>query len=58
MTLGVGGVSFVELLILYERWAGERLILEMSVPESRRLHRSISVFLLDRALRFGDLAGS
>ena len=29
--LGVGGVSFVELLILYERWAGERLNLEMSV---------------------------
>ena len=22
--LGVGGVSFIELLILYERWAGER----------------------------------
>ena len=41
--LGVGGVSFVELLILYERWAGERLVLEMPVPKSRRLHRSISV---------------
>ena len=41
--LGVGGVLFVELLILYERWAGERLVLEMSVPKSRRLHRSISV---------------
>ena len=26
---GVGGVSFVELLILYEQWAGERLILEV-----------------------------
>ena len=27
MTLGVGGVSFVfELLIPYERWAGERLV--------------------------------
>ena len=24
---GVGGVSFVELLVLYERWAGERLVL-------------------------------
>ena len=41
--LGVGGVSFVELLILYERWTGERLVLEMSVPRSRRLHRPISV---------------
>ena len=35
--------SFVELLILYERWAGERLVLEMSVPKSRRLYRPISV---------------
>ena len=36
--LGVGGVSFVELLIFYERWAGERLNLETSVPKSRRLN--------------------
>ena len=28
---------------MYERWAGERLVLEMSVPKSRRLHRPISV---------------
>ena len=41
--LGVGGVSFVELLMLYERWAGERLVLEMSIPKPRRLHRPISV---------------
>ena len=41
--LGVGGVSFVELLMLHERWAGERLVLEMSVPKSRRLRRPISV---------------
>ena len=41
--LGVGGVSFVELLILFERWAGERLVLEMSVPKSCRLYRPISV---------------
>ena len=41
--LGVGGVSFIELLILYERWAGERLVLEMSVPKLRRLYRPISV---------------
>ena len=41
--LGVGGVSFVELLFLYERWAGERLVLEMSVPKLRRFARPISV---------------
>ena len=41
--LGVGGVSLVELLILYERWAGESLVLEMSVPKLRRLDRPISV---------------
>ena len=33
--LGVGGVSNVELLILYELWAGERLELEKSVPRYR-----------------------
>ena len=41
--LGVGDISYVELLILYERWAGERLVLEMSVPESKRADRPISV---------------
>ena len=39
----LGGVSFVELLILYERWAGEKLVLEMSVPKLRRFHCPISV---------------
>ena len=41
--LGVGGVSFVELLILYELWAGERLCLENAVPRHRRVGRQISV---------------
>ena len=41
--LGVGGVSYVELLILYELWAGERLVLEKAVPRYRRAGRSISV---------------
>ena len=41
--LGVGGVSFVELFILSERWAGERVVLETSVPKVRRLNRPISV---------------
>ena len=40
---GVGGVSFVELLILYEQWAGERLCLEAAIPKSRRIGRPISV---------------
>ena len=31
--LGGGGVSYVELLILYELWAGERLVLEKSFPQ-------------------------
>ena len=30
--LGVGGISYVELLILYELWAGERLSLEKALP--------------------------
>ena len=41
--LGVGGVSHVELLILYELWAGERLDLEKAVPRYLRAGRSISV---------------
>ena len=41
--LGVGGVSFVEILILYELWAGERLSLEKAVPRHRRVGRPISV---------------
>ena len=40
---GVGCVSFVELLILYQQWAGERLLLEAAVPKSRRVGRPISV---------------
>ena len=41
--LGSGGVSFVEILILYELWAGERLELEKAVPRYRRSLRPISV---------------
>ena len=41
--LGVGGVSYVELLILYELWAGERLSLEKATPRYLRPGRSISV---------------
>ena len=41
--LGVGGVSYVELLILYELWAGERLSLEKAHPRYLRPERPISV---------------
>ena len=41
--LGGGGVSFVEVLILYALWVGVRLDLEKAVPRYRRAGRSISV---------------
>ena len=41
--MGVGGVSFVEFLDLYERWAGERPVLELFIPEQSRSGRPISV---------------
>ena len=54
------GVSYVELLILHELWAGERLVLEKAVPRYRRAGRSISerLFLLVQALIFRDLEGT
>ena len=41
--LGVGGVSYVELLILCELWAGERLSEEKATPRYLRPWRPISV---------------
>ena len=41
--LGVGGISYVELLILCELWAGERLTLEKAHPRYLRPERPISV---------------
>ena len=41
--LGVGGVSYVEVLILYELWAGEKLTLEKAHPRYLRPGRPISV---------------
>ena len=43
LDLGIGGVSFVELLILYELWAGERFSLEKAHPRYLRPGRPISV---------------
>ena len=43
LDLGVGGISYVELLILYELWAGERLRLEKAHPRYLRPGRRISV---------------
>ena len=41
--LGVGGISYLEFLILYELWAGERLSLEKATPPYLRPGRPISV---------------
>ena len=41
--LGPGGISYVELLILYELWAGERFQFEKAVPRCKRIDRPISV---------------
>ena len=41
--LGVGGISYLELLILYELWADERLSLEKATPRYLRPGRPISV---------------
>ena len=43
LDLGVGGISYVELLILYALWAGERLSLEKAHPRYLRPGRPISV---------------
>ena len=50
LDLGVGGVSYVELLILYELWAGERLSLE----KAQVAQFQCRLFLLVQALIFGD----
>ena len=41
--LGVGGISYLEVLILYELWAGERLPLEKAHPRYLRPGRPISM---------------
>ena len=41
--LGVVGVSYVEMLILYEFWAWDRLVLEKAVPGVDGFDASISV---------------
>ena len=43
MDLGIGGISYVELLIICELWAGERLTLENAHPRFLRPGRPISV---------------
>ena len=58
--LGVGGVSYLEILILYERWAGARPVLEKAVPYGRRGQGGqfqCRLFLLVQALIYGALAG-
>ena len=41
--LGPGGASFLERLFLCDTWAGGRLLIEQSVPETRRVGSPISV---------------
>ena len=41
--LGCGGTSYLELLMLCELWAGERLQIEKAVLRCKRVDRSISV---------------
>ena len=43
LNLVLGVFHFVEVLILYELWAGERLCLENAIPRHRRVGRPISV---------------
>ena len=43
LDLGVGCISYVEMLILYELWAGERLSTEKAHPRYLRPGRPISV---------------
>ena len=43
MTWVLGGISDVELLILYELWAGERFQFQKAVPRCMRVDRAISV---------------
>ena len=53
MDLGVGGISYVELLILHKLWAGERLSLEKAHPRYLRPGHPISV----SAVPFGPGTG-
>ena len=61
MDLGVGGISYLELLILYELWAGERLFLEKAhvlVIFDQGVQFQCRLFLLVQALIFGVPVGS
>ena len=49
--LGVGGISYVELLILYELWAGERLTLEKAHRRYLRPGRGIDIWCSCRLMR-------
>ena len=56
LDLGVGGVSHVELLFLYELWAGERLSLEKAHPRylpTRASNFSVGCSVVVQALIFG-----
>ena len=56
----MGGVSFVEVLILHELWAGERLVLETALPKYLREDAQLPFLLLLGKLKrlFGVLVVS
>ena len=41
--MGKFGVSYLELLILFEKWLGHRLLPEKTIPVQRRLGRPICI---------------
>ena len=41
--MGHHGVSYVELLILFEKWIGNRLLPEKTIPKSRRAGRPLCI---------------
>ena len=41
--LGLGGATFLEMLILFENWTGERLGIELVVPKNNRNGRLVGI---------------
>ena len=41
--MGKYGVSYLELLVLFEHWVGHRLLPEKTVPVKYRADRSVSI---------------
>ena len=54
------GISFLELLILFQQWAGHRLLSEKVTRPHVRANRlfNFPLFLCQRELKFGMVASS